>query len=204
MSKRMVDLKVEDGKIASINGYEAGGGTAVEANPQEEATQQLEKIKIDNIAYNIAGGSGGGNIVVQTSNSGVISEGRITNKQWLAGGKLLPNTAYEVGDNVRLYYTKEFNTMQLQPNQIISIMHCYPTLRYNSKLQYGNVVLVPTNTDIRPSCNVSGDNVFNLSAGCYITFTVVRGGTTGADVTTPSDDEFDDGAEYTIHTLTVA
>ena len=43
MSKRMVDLKVEAGKIASIDGHEVGSGTAVEANPQEEATQQLEK-----------------------------------------------------------------------------------------------------------------------------------------------------------------
>lgn len=57
MSKRMVDLQVENGKVASINGNEVGG-TAVEANPQEAATQQLEKIKIDNIAYNIAGGEG--------------------------------------------------------------------------------------------------------------------------------------------------
>ena len=37
MSKRMVDLKVKDGKVASINGCDVGG-TAVEANPQEEAT----------------------------------------------------------------------------------------------------------------------------------------------------------------------
>ena len=58
MSRKMIDYKVENGTITSIDGYEVGGGgTAVEANPQEEATQQLEKIKIDNISYNIAGGS---------------------------------------------------------------------------------------------------------------------------------------------------
>lgn len=57
MSKRMVTYKVgDDDKIASIDEYEVGGGTNVEANPQGEATQQLEKIKIDNIAYKIAGG----------------------------------------------------------------------------------------------------------------------------------------------------
>ena len=55
MSKRMVDLKVENGNITSIDGHEVGGGTAVEANPQEEATQQLEKIKIDNITYSTSG-----------------------------------------------------------------------------------------------------------------------------------------------------
>ena len=56
MSRKMIDYKVENGTITSIDGYEVGGGTAVEANPQEEATQQLEKIKIDNTTYNIAGG----------------------------------------------------------------------------------------------------------------------------------------------------
>lgn len=57
MSKRMVDVKVEDGKVASINGYGVGGGTAVEANPQEEATQQLSKIKIDKITYSTDSGT---------------------------------------------------------------------------------------------------------------------------------------------------
>ena len=54
----MIDYKVENGKITSIDGYEVvGGGTAVEANPQEEATQQLEKIKIDNTTYSTASGT---------------------------------------------------------------------------------------------------------------------------------------------------
>ena len=57
MSRKMIDYKVEDGTITSIDGYEVGGGgTAVEANPQEEATQQLNKIKIDNITYSTGGG----------------------------------------------------------------------------------------------------------------------------------------------------
>lgn len=58
MSRKMIDYKVEDGTITSIDGYEVGGGgTAVEANPQEEATQQLDKIKIDNITYSTGGGT---------------------------------------------------------------------------------------------------------------------------------------------------
>ena len=59
MSRKMIDYKVENGTITSIDGYEVGGGggTAVEANPQEEATQQLDKIKIDNITYSTSGGT---------------------------------------------------------------------------------------------------------------------------------------------------
>lgn len=59
MSRKMIDYKVENGTITSIDGYElgGGGGTAVEANPPEEATQQLEKIKIDNITYSTSGGT---------------------------------------------------------------------------------------------------------------------------------------------------
>ena len=57
MSRKMIDYKVENGTITSIDGYEVGGGgTTVEANPQDEATQQLEKIKIDNITYSTGGG----------------------------------------------------------------------------------------------------------------------------------------------------
>ena len=58
MSRKMIDYKVENGTITSIDGYRVGGGgTAVEANPQDEATQQLEKIKIDNITYSTSGGT---------------------------------------------------------------------------------------------------------------------------------------------------
>ena len=58
MSRKMIDYKVEDGKIVSIDGYEVGGsGTAVEANPQEEATQQLDKIKIDDVVYSFSSSS---------------------------------------------------------------------------------------------------------------------------------------------------
>ena len=54
----MIDYNVENGTITSIDGYEVGGGgTAVEANPQEQATQQLDKIKIDDITYSTSGGT---------------------------------------------------------------------------------------------------------------------------------------------------
>ena len=101
MSKRMVDLKVTDGKIASIDDYEVGGGTSVEANPQEEATQQLAKIKIDNIAYSInGGGAGGSGFIVKSINTSSRSSGIKDNLGWVNGRELKANTPYSVGDQV--------------------------------------------------------------------------------------------------------
>lgn len=200
MSKRMVDLKVEGGKITSINGYEAGGGTAVEANPQEEATQQLEKIKIDNIAYNIASGAGG--IVVKLT-SGVITDGSTTTEKWSSSNPVLPNTAYQIGDNFQLYYEKRFNPVQLQANQTISILDTYAySSANNRKIQYGDVVMVPTLVEIKSSASLSSGE-FRLNGSYYITYTVIKAGTTGDNVNPPSE-SFDEGAKYLKYTFTSA
>ena len=104
----MIDYKVENGKITSIDGYEVGGGgTAVEANPQEEATQQLEKIKIDNIAYNIAGGGSGGFSVYVVKFEPKTKNPPNQLLSWKTDDgfqQLKPNTAYEVGDSFVLQY----------------------------------------------------------------------------------------------------
>lgn len=199
MSKRMVDLKVADGKVTSINGNEVGGGTAVEANPQEPATQQLEKIKIDNIAYNIAGGGSGGIVVGLTS--GAITDGTTTTESWSSATQMLPNTAYQIGDNFQLYYEKRFNPVQLQPNQTISILDTYAYSSANDrKLQYGDVVMVPTLVEIKSSASLSSDRQFRLYGTYYITYTVIKAGTTGDSVNPPSE-SFDEGAKYLKYTF---
>ena len=201
MSKRMVDLKVEGGKIASIDDYEVGGGTTVEANPQDEATTQLNKIKIDNVAYNIAGGSGG--IVVDLT-SGIITDGSTTTEKWLSQKKLLPNTAYEIGDNFQLHYEKRFNPVQLQANETISILDTYAYSSANDrKLQYGDVIMVPTLIEIKSSSSMSGDRQFRLYGNYYITYTVIKAGTTGDNVNPPSE-TFDEGAKYLKYTFVSA
>ena len=182
MSKRMVDLQVEGGKITSINGYEAGG-TAVEANPQEEATQQLEKIKIDNIAYNIAGGgSGGSDFIVKEITTQVPSTGFKDNLNWFNGRELKANTAYSVGDQVQIKYTKTFGSWSVAPNSIaIPIVAHKQASISNQRLLFGDVILVCTNADYSITTTKSNDTfdvvVFNL-----LTYTVVKAGTTGADL----------------------
>lgn len=185
MSKRMVDLKVEDGKVTSINGNEVGGGTAVEANPQEEATQQLDKIKIDNIAYNIAGGSGGSGFIVKSITTSTPSSGFKDNLDWVNGRELKANTAYSVGAQVQIKYTKTFGSWSVNPNSIaIPIAAFKQASTSNQRLLYGDVILVCTNADYSITTTKSNDT-FNVSVFNLLTYTVVKAGTTGTDLDIP-------------------
>ena len=193
MSKRMVDLKVEDGKIASIDGHEVGGGTAVEANPQQEATQQLEKIKIDNIAYNIAGGgSGGSGFIVKSITTQSPSTGVKDNLAWANGRELKANTAYSVGSQVQIKYTKSFGSWTVTPNSIaIPIVTHKQASTSNQRLLFGDVILVCTNADYSITTTKSNDN-FNVAVFNLLTYTVVKAGTTGTNLEIPTsimDDE---------------
>ena len=187
MSKRMVDLKVKDGKVASIDGYNIGAGTAVEANPQEEATQQLEKIKIDNIAYNIAGGgTGGSGFIIKNVVTYTYSRGVKDNLDWISGRELKANTAYQIGDQVQLKYSKSTGNITISKNEIGVPVSVNNQVSWgNQKLVFGNVVLVCTATDYSISASKVNDtmgfSVFNRA-----TYTVVSAGTTGADVTIPT------------------
>lgn len=117
MSRKMIDYKVEDGKITSIDGYEVGGGTAVEANPQEEATQQLEKIKIDNIAYNIAGG--GNTIIFKIQSIFPPEKSYWTDNNNENLNKL--NKAIEKGMNIAIYCYSPYETSTKQPYTIFRL-----------------------------------------------------------------------------------
>ena len=186
MSKRMVYLKVKDGKVASIDGYEVGG-TAVEANPQQEATQQLAKIKIDNIAYNIAGG--GSNVGIAILNCEQKTNGGNNTATWYDSEDFVPlkaNTAYEVGDTValRVYSTattENFNNNQFMAPLDISI----PVNRARSTIKYGDVVLALTEIVINPTYKYEGSR-YSIEAVFKMIYTVVKAGTTGADVTAPN------------------
>ena len=187
MSKRMVDLKVEDGKITSINGSAVGGGTAVEANPQEEATQQLDKIKIDNVAYSIAGGgSGGSGFIIKNVSTYTYSSGFKDNLGWVSGRELKANTAYQIGDQVQIKYSKSSGNFTISKNEIGVPVSVNKRVSWeNQKLVFGNVVLVCTNADYSLSSSKTngtmGFSVFNL-----LTYTVVSAGTTGSDLTIPT------------------
>ena len=184
MSRKMIDYKVEDGKITSIDGYEVGGGTAVEANPQEEATQQLEKIKIDNIAYNISGGSGGGenyNVVVQRAEQDRKRQFGVALK-WDSSYGLKANTAYAVGDQVAIV-ANTYNYITANSNQIPVPIDTRLTISTNTKLQFGDVIIVLTDRNVRTELNsATTEQHYRFDTDAALKYTVVKAGTTGNDV----------------------
>ena len=203
MSKRMVDLQVEDGKITAIDGNEVGG-TAVEANPNEEATQQLEKIKIDNIAYNIAGGgSGGSDFIVTNITTTTSSTGMKENIEWVSGRELKANTTYQVGDQVQYRYNKATRFYNVVKNKIPVPVLIHKQVPYNmQKLQFGDVILVCTNVDTNITTSKSADqSTYNFYTINFLTYTVVKAGTTGADVTIPNS--ITDECETVIYNYTL-
>ena len=186
MSRKMIDYKVENGTITSIDGYEVGGGTAVEANPQGEATQQLEKIKIDNIAYNIAGGNY--SVKVEKIESNFSGSGDSNSAYWESNDSnkmILPNTHYDVGFTAAFCYKKKYRTQKLEPNQFIIPVGGYHTLGFLQRIkQYGEVVLQVTS--IEPEYNVINEqNMCYIEATYHYTYTVITAGTTGDTVPLP-------------------
>lgn len=182
----MVDLKVEEGKITSIDGYEVGSGTAVEANPQEEATQQLEKIKIDNIAYNIGGGS---NVGIAILNCQQKASGGNNSATWDSpdGFPLIKaNTAYHIGDSFVLRVYSTATTESFSNNQFMSILDISVSENKSiNTLTYGDVVLALTQVVVNPTYKWE-DNRYSIQAVFKMIYTVVKAGTTGADVSHPS------------------
>ena len=187
MSRKMIDCKVENGTITSIDGYEGGGGTAGEANPQEAATQQLEKIKIDNPTFNIAGGNY--SIKVEKIESHFSGSGGGNSPYWESHDSnkmILPNTHYDVGFTTAFCYKFGYRTQKLEPNQFIIPVGGYHTLGFLQRIkQYGDVVLQVTS--IEPEYNViNRPNMCEIEATYHYTYTVVTAGTTGDTVELPS------------------
>ena len=188
MSRKMIDYKVENGTITSIDGYEVGGGTAVEANPQDEATQQLEKIKIDNTTYNIAGG-GNYSVKVEKMESSFSGSGGGSSAYWESHGSnkmILPNTHYDVGFTTAFCYKFRYRTQKLEPNQFIIPVGGYHTLGFlQRRKQYGEVVLQVTS--IEPEYNViNKPDMCEIEATYHYAYTVVTPGTTGDTIELPS------------------
>ena len=187
MSRKMIDYKVEDGKITSVDGYEVGG-TDVEANPQEAATQQLEKIKIDNTTYNIAGG-GDYSVRVEKIESNFSGSGGSNSAYWESSDSnkmILPNTHYDIGFTAAFCYKKRFKTQKLEPNQFIVPVGGYHTLGFNQRIkQYGEVVLQVTSIEPEYSIMNEQDTCY-IEATYHYTYTVTTPGTTGDTVQLPS------------------
>ena len=170
----MIDYKVENGKITSIDGYEVGG-------------------------------SGGGNKTVVTSvTRDSINKGQIRPQiHWSStpGLALLPNTSYQVGDQVKISFDWSSDKITIGENQILVPINCVQYIDdQNKKLTYGDVILVLTNGYARFNCTSNDNRNFYPFVENYATYTVVKAGTTGDDVSIPSTG-WTDIITYFIYTL---
>lgn len=158
MSKRMVDLQVEGGKVTSINGYEVAGG----------------------------GGSGG---IAITKFEEKLKTNEISLLSWYTydnHSRLEPNTSYNVGDCFVLDYSTAFGSETLNENQIIvpESITIVPE-KFISSLKFGDVVLSLSALSAYPTYITSDNKTFELKGSCYMYFTVIKAGTTGASTTLP-------------------
>lgn len=152
------------------------------------------------------GGGEGSKIAVIATDSNWTTSGSEPSAYWsrTSGRALKPNTAYEVGDNVTVEFQKSFNTQYLQENQIIVPCSSKNSLAYrNYTLKYGDVVLVLTNSNINLQCSSSDNKIYHVGADAFLTYSVVKAGTTGADVSLPSGG-WNCAYSYTIYTLGIS
>ena len=173
MSKRMVDLKVEDGKIASIDGYEVGGGGS--------GSLSVSVIKFEPTTKNPT------NQLLSWQKDDGFQE-------------LKPNTAYEVGDSFVLKY-QQVVSETLQENQIMSPVDVYISLiKSQTTLTYGGVILSCGAVRTSTYYTNTSANKPTITVSNNITYTVVKAGTTGENVNLPNPQTF---INYIIYTLGV-
>ena len=156
MSRKMIDYKVENGKITSIDGYEvAGGGTPGEEN------------------YSVA---------VQSIKKEISYKYRI-NLEWFNDFGLKANTAYEVGDQVEMHVKADFGNKQVGSNQILVPINSSLSFS-DTKMQFGDVTIVLTdkNSSTSTYSETIQDQNYRFVTDAYPIFTVVKAGTTGDNV----------------------
>lgn len=152
------------------------------------------------------GGGGGSKIAVIGTSSDWVADGPTPTAHWstVRDRALKANTAYEVGDNVSVEFTKTFSTKHLTNEQIIIPFSPKTSLSYsNYKLKFGDVILALTNSNINLNCASINNKDYNISASTYLTYTVVKAGTTGADVNLPSSG-WNCTYSYIIYTLGIS
>ena len=148
----MIDYKVENGKITSIDGYEVGGG----------------------------GGSGGNySVAVQSVKEEIGYKYNIT-PEWYSNLGLNANTAYEVGDQVVMHVKADFGNKPVDSNQML--IPTNPCLSFSdTRMQFGDVIIVLTNEGSSTSMysKTIQDQNYRFVTDAYPVFTVVKAGTTG-------------------------
>ena len=151
MSRKMIDYKVEDGKITSIDGYEVGG----------------------------TGGGGNYSVAVQSVNKEIGYKFNI-NLEWFNNLGLKANTAYNVGDQVEMHVKADFGNKQVDSNQMLVPINSSLSFS-DTRIQFGDVIIVLTDKNSSTSTyseTIQNQN-YRFVTDAYPVFTVVKAGTTG-------------------------
>ena len=207
--RRMLDPKEAGGSLPSTIKFDAEGNRTVGKDLGVDGKLKLKSlVSASNPDGDITKELGGGSskITITATKSDWTGSGSNPTAYWSrsADRALKPNTAYEVGDNVSVEFTKSFNTQVLKENQIIVPCSSKNSLAYaNYKLKYGDVVLVLTNSNINLECASTNNKNYYISANVYLTYSVVKAGTTGADVSLPSSG-WNCTYSYIIYTLGIS
>ena len=173
MSRKMIDYKVEDGTITSIDGYNlsVGGGGSYKAE-------------------------------VKIAKSDTWGNGGAYAPSW-NGAKPIANTAYEVGETFQVFYAYRWNAIAVQPNQIfIPVGATNVVSSANNTLKFGDVTLVLNGCSSSLRTSVSSDNKYTVEAKNYLSYTVIKAGTTGDTISLPSS-MGSANLNYQIYTLEV-
>ena len=153
----MIDYKVEDGKITSIDGYEVGGG-----------------------------GGGSYNVNPKIAKSDSTSNGSYVGPNW-SGSRPGANVSYEVGRAFNVYFSKQYAGIQAEDNQIFIPLSASETVSSEHQIMtLGDVTLLLTQVGVNSRVRKSG-NQYYMTTYNYLTYTVIKAGTTGDTITLPSN-----------------
>ena len=82
-----------------------------------------------------------------------------------------------------MFYSVSFNPINLEKNEICDIVGFTDAVAVDyRKLQFGDVVLVLTGIDVTPTADIRDNKYIDISASYYLTYAVVKAGTTGSSV----------------------
>ena len=156
MSRKMIDYKVEDGKITSIDGYEVGGG-----------------------------GGGSYTVNPKITKSNITSDGSNTRPNW-SGSRPGANVSYEVGRAFTVYFSKDYSGIQVENNQILIPLSTSGTVSDDNQIMtLGNVTLLLTEIGVDTRVRKTG-NQYYITTNNYLKYTVIKAGTTGDTITLPT------------------
>ena len=152
MSKRMVDLKVADGKITSIDGYAVGGSGGI------AITNYEKKYKIGSITT-LSSSTYDGYNTIEPNTSYNIGD----------------CFAFTFSSNF------ESETLQ-DNQIIVPISAMITPEHFISSLTIGDVVLALTGYSAGPQYITSDNKTYTIRSFNYVYFTVVKAGTTGDSI----------------------